>query len=81
MSVTKQQSEPHPQLVAVRSRVEECGRTRTEAAALCNHLTDGQCEAILSAKDDRAVENALKPAKKVVEQANEATNEGDSRTE
>lgn len=81
MSLAKQQKEPHPQLASVRLRIEQCGKTRGEAAALCNHLTDGQCESILSAKDDKAVENALKPAKKVVAQAIEATTEGDAPTE
>lgn len=60
MNLTKQQSTPHSDLVAVRKRIEACGYTRGQAGAICDNLTDKQCDDCLKGKDDKAVESIIK---------------------
>ena len=66
-----QATNPHPQLVAVRNRIQACGWSRKQAAALCGEFSDAQCEAVLAAKVDADVEKALQPAKSTIEKAAE----------
>lgn len=57
---TEQEISPHPQLVDVRKRVEAaCGLSRRDAAAACNLLTNAQCDKILAAKNDAAVQKIV----------------------
>ncbi len=69
MELTKQQRDPHPQLVAVRTRLEQCGLLRSEAAKVCDGLDDATCDAILKATDDAACRKAIENERKAEEQA------------
>lgn len=82
---TKQQLDPHPELVQCRVAIEKAlaGDTgkycRKQAAAICNHLTDAQVDAVLDAKDGAAVLSAIEPAKEVAERNDEPPKEDPSR--
>ena len=61
--MSNQQSNPHPKLVEVRNRLQSCGHSRSGSAVICNELTHSQCDSVLSAKDDAAVEAVITPPK------------------
>lgn len=67
MSLTKQQQDPHEGLVECRNAIESAlnlpkgANERKEAAAICNHLTDKQVDAVLAGGVDATkILNAIK---------------------
>lgn len=45
---TVQQSDPHPQLVAARNAIQATGKSRLEAALICDQLSHAEVELIVS---------------------------------